>query len=98
MIALSKHSDRTRERRWHCAGAAFVAATALIAASLLTGHTTPALVALSLATVGIIATKPLFWAMPTAYLSGPAMAGGVALISALWGWSVASLVRLRLAG
>lgn len=83
MVVLSRHSDRTRERRWHAAGAAFLGGAGLVAASLLSGHLALALVALSFATVGILATMPLFWAMPTAYLSGPAAAGGIALINSL---------------
>ncbi|WP_020656709.1 MFS transporter [Massilia niastensis] len=83
MVLLSKHSDRTRERRWHAAGAAFLGGAGLVVASLLSGHLALALVALSFATIGILATMPLFWAMPTAYLSGPAAAGGIALINSL---------------
>lgn len=83
MVVLGKHSDRTRERRWHCAGAAFLGGAGLVAASFLAGNLPLALVALSLATVGIFATMPLFWAMPTAYLSGPAAAGGIALINSI---------------
>lgn len=83
MVVLSKHSDRTRERRWHAAGAAFLGGAGLVVASLLPGQLAWALVALSFATIGILATMPLFWAMPTAYLSGPAAAGGIALINSL---------------
>lgn len=83
MVMLGKHSDRARERRWHCAGAAFLGGAGLVAASFLAGNLPLALVALSLATVGIFATMPLFWAMPTAYLSGPAAAGGIALINSI---------------
>jgi D-galactonate transporter len=83
MVALGKHSDRTRERRWHCAGAAFLGGAGLIAASFLTGHLAAALLALSFATIGIFATMPLFWSIPTAYLSASAAAGGIALINSL---------------
>jgi D-galactonate transporter len=83
MVVLSKHSDRTRERRWHAAGAAFLGGAGLVAATFLSDNLTLALVALSFATIGILATMPLFWAMPTAYLSGPAAAGGIALINSL---------------
>ena len=83
MVVLSKHSDRTRERRWHAAGAAFLGGAGLVAATFLSDNLALALVALSFATIGILATMPLFWAMPTAYLSGPAAAGGIALINSL---------------
>lgn len=83
MVVISKHSDKTRERRWHTAVCAFVGAAGLIAATLLNGDLTWALLALAIATIGILATMPLFWAMPTAYLSGAAAAGGIALINSL---------------
>ncbi|MFL6634454.1 MAG: MFS transporter [Massilia sp.] len=83
MVVLGKHSDRTGERRWHCAGAAFLGGAGLVAASFLTGHLAAALVALSFATIGIFATMPLFWSIPTAYLSSSAAAGGIALINSL---------------
>lgn len=83
MVLISRHSDKTRERRWHTAICAFVGAGGLIAATFLSGDLTWALVALAIATIGILATMPLFWAMPTAYLTGAAAAGGIALINSL---------------
>lgn len=83
MVVMSKHSDKTRERRWHTAVCAFVGAAGLVAATFLNGDLTWALLALAIATIGILATMPLFWAMPTAYLSGAAAAGGIALINSL---------------
>ena len=35
MVVLSRHSDRTRERRWHAAGAAFLGGAGLVAATFL---------------------------------------------------------------
>ena len=39
--------------------------------------------ALTLATMGILTTLPLFWSLPTAFLSGAAAAAGIALINSL---------------
>jgi sugar phosphate permease len=83
MVMISKHSDKTRERRWHTAACACFGGAGLVAATFLEGNLSLALVALAIATIGILATMPLFWAMPTAYLSGPAAAGGIALINSL---------------
>ena len=83
MVAISRHSDKTRERRWHTAACAFVGAAGLVAATFLHGDLPWALAALAIATIGILATMPLFWAMPTAYLTGAAAAGGIALINSL---------------
>ena len=83
MVVISKHSDQTLERRWHAALSGFIGGAGLVASSFLPGNLGLALVALSIATIGILATMPLFWAMPTAYLSGTAAAGGIALINSL---------------
>ena len=40
-------------------------------------------VLLSLASLGIITTMPLFWSIPTGYLKGAAAAGGIAFINSL---------------
>jgi nitrate/nitrite transporter NarK len=71
------------ERRWHLALSAFLGAAGLIASTLLTSSLPLSLVALSFATIGILATMPLFWAIPTSYLSGTAAAGGIALINSI---------------
>ena len=42
-----------------------------------------ALVAMSVATVGLYGTKPAFWPLPAEFLSGPAAAGGIALINSV---------------
>jgi MFS family permease len=40
-------------------------------------------VGITLAAVGILSTLPLFWVLPTAFLSGTAAAAGIALIAAI---------------
>jgi MFS family permease len=40
-------------------------------------------IGITLAAVGILSTLPLFWALPTAFLSGTAAAAGIALIAAI---------------
>ncbi|MEI6713740.1 MAG: MFS transporter [Verrucomicrobiota bacterium] len=52
-------------------------------ASTLGNHIVPTLVAFSLATVGFVVVQPLFWTMPTAYLTGTAAASGIALIGSI---------------
>ncbi|WP_020470985.1 MFS transporter [Zavarzinella formosa] len=82
MTLLSIHSDRTGERRGHVAFAALVAAAgwalaATASSPLLT------LVGFCLAQMGMMSMLPVFWAIPTAFLSGVAAAGGVALINSV---------------
>jgi nitrate/nitrite transporter NarK len=59
------------------------AAAAGIALSTLGNHIGPVLVAFCIATVGFVVVQPLFWTLPTAYLSGTAAASGIAMIGAL---------------
>ena len=83
MVLWARHSDQTRERRWHLAIAMAVGAVGL-ALSTLTGYGIYfVLPALTLASVGIQAMAPIFWSMPTAFLGGAAAAAGIALITAI---------------
>ena len=41
------------------------------------------MVALSVAGFGIFGCLPVFWTLPTAFLSGPAAAGGIAIINSI---------------
>ncbi|MGO4333062.1 MFS transporter [Cupriavidus sp. 2TAF22] len=83
MVVISRHSDATGERRRHLAGSMFVAATALVASTFVPNNLILGLIALSVAAVGLYASMPLFWTIPTRYLSGQAAAGGIALINSL---------------
>jgi MFS transporter, ACS family, tartrate transporter len=82
MIVNGIHSDRTGERRWHVALSAFVAAlgwslTAWVESPFLS------LLAFSLVQLGIMSMLATFWSLPTAFLSGIAAAGGIALINSV---------------
>ena len=83
MIAIGAHSDRTLERRWHLALTAFVSALALIGLIYASGNIVLSFVFMTLASLGIITTMPLFWSIPTGYLKGAAAAGGIAFINSL---------------
>lgn len=58
-------------------------AAAGIALSTLGHALAPVLLAFCCATIGFVVVQPLFWTLPTAYLSGTAAASGIALIGAL---------------
>jgi ACS family tartrate transporter-like MFS transporter len=82
MIYWGWRSDRRGERRFHVAWPAFWAAVGLWMASL---DVSPAfaLAAAALAVSGRWSCIPPFWGLPTAFLSGSAAAGGIALINAV---------------
>jgi len=82
IVAWGRRSDRKLERRFHCAFPLGVAATG-IAVSTAIDDPTMKMVALSIAGFGIFGNLPVFWTLPTAFLSGPAAAGGIALINSI---------------
>ncbi|MES2162917.1 MAG: MFS transporter [Pseudomonadota bacterium] len=83
MVLAARHSDRSGERRWHAAAAAVAGALGLVVATVYSDNTVVAMVALSVATAGILSTFPIFWSLPTALLGGAAAAAGIALINSV---------------
>lgn len=83
MILVGVSSDRTLERRWHCAIPAFIGAASLVALPQVQGNVVVSFILLSVGSLGIFTTVPLFWTIPTAYLKGTAAAGGIAFINSL---------------
>lgn len=81
MIVVSKHSDKTRERRWH--GTLCVIASACGLAFSACFHDNPwlSLAGLSLAMSGGLAGFCVLWALPGVLLTGTAAAAGIALIA-----------------
>jgi ACS family tartrate transporter-like MFS transporter len=82
MLSVGHHSDRTGERRWHVAVAATSSALGF-ALSAYFKNPYFGLAALALAFAGAKSTLGPFWALTTAFLSGPAAAGGIALINSV---------------
>jgi len=83
MILISRNSDRQRERRWHVALPALFGAVGLFLSALWSGNTVLAILALTVANIGICTVLPLFWSLPTALLGGTAAAAGIALINSV---------------
>lgn len=82
MLVIGYLSDRFNERRWFLAMTMLMAAGGLALAGTL-GASPWSIAALSLAAIGILGCKGPFWPLPSAYLSGQAMAGGIAFINAV---------------
>jgi nitrate/nitrite transporter NarK len=83
MVLVARHSDRTGDRRRHVAFPAFAAAAALLIGALVQRHPVLAFLALCVSATGIWSTLGPFWSIPTAFLSGTAAAGGIALINSV---------------
>ena len=82
MVAVGLHSDHTGKRRWHTAVPAFAGALALTGAAYSTS-VGPAILAISVAVLGVFSMAGPFWAMPTSLLSGTAAAAGIAFINSV---------------
>ena len=82
MNLLGRSADRRRERRWHLIVPALVGAVGFGLAPIVPGIGL-AIVALSLAAGGAISCAPLFWSLPTAFVSGAAAAVGIAVINSV---------------
>jgi ACS family tartrate transporter-like MFS transporter len=84
MILWGRSSDRKDERIWHVASAALVAAAALIVASVVKSSLL-LLIALAVTGAAMYSTLAPFYGVASAFLSGPAMAAGIALINTIGG-------------
>jgi D-galactonate transporter len=82
-ILMGRHSDKTRERRWHYATCVAVAALGLTLTTFTQGSLLASIAALTLAGAGVVSATPLFFTTVTEYLSRASAAGGIALISSL---------------
>ncbi len=83
MNILGHSADRQRERRWHLIAPAMLGALGFIVAAYGAGSTFAAVASLSLAAAGVLTCAPLFWSLPTAFLSGAAAAAGIAIINSV---------------
>ena len=82
MLLLSRHSDRTQERRWHAAIPAILGGAALLPIGRVTS---PALsiALLALMAIGVDGFFGPFWSLPSKFLTGVAAASGIAFINAV---------------
>ena len=82
MVSWGRRSDRAVERRFHTAFPLFIAAAG-IAVSTVFDDPTLKMISLCVAGFGIFANLPVFWTLPTAFLSGAAAAAGIAVINSI---------------
>jgi MFS transporter, ACS family, tartrate transporter len=85
MVLWARSSDRRDERIWHAALAVLVATLALLVAS--TVHSSLImLISLALTGAATYSAMTPFYGIASSFLSGPAMAGGIALINMVGGF------------
>ena len=82
MVLLGRNSDRTLKRREHVCFAMVLAAVGVGGAGLVSA---PVLVLglLCLGQIGVSAMPPLFWPIPSAFLTGTSAAAGIAAINSI---------------
>ena len=82
MILWSRHSDQSGERKWHA-----VIPLAIIVIGLVLAAMAPTavlkMVFLCVAGFGFFAVLPVFWTLPTTFLSGAGMAAGIAAVNSI---------------
>jgi MFS family permease len=81
MIFLSHHSDKTGERRLHYVCSVSVGAIGLILSGAYSSQPILAIIFLSIGTLGVIGSMPLFWPLPSAFLAGTAAAAGIGIVN-----------------
>jgi MFS transporter, ACS family, tartrate transporter len=96
MILWGRSSDRSGERTWHVVLATLFAAVSFGAASVAQNDWL-LLLALTAAGIGVTAVLAPFYNLPALFLTGPAMAGGFALVSS-FGTLIGGFAGLYLIG
>jgi D-galactonate transporter len=82
MVLLSRHSDKTMERRRHVA-VALIMATVGIGLSGFVDNPVLKMALLCFAQIGVSAVPPMFWPIPSSFLTGASAAAGIAAINSL---------------
>lgn len=83
MMILSHHSDKTGERRLHYVFNVTAGAAGLVLSGLCASNPVLAILFLSISTLGVIGSMPLFWPLPSAFLAGTAAAAGIGIVNSV---------------
>ncbi len=82
LVLWSRHSDRTGERVWHVVLPALLAAVT-VPVALYMRSPTAAIAVISVTAIGIYAAFPVFWYLPSTFLTGAAAATGIAVVNTM---------------
>ena len=83
MLLLSRSSDRTGERRLHYVCNVTAGAAGLVLSGVFAHNPYLAIVFLSVGTLGVVGSMPIFWPIPSAFLAGTASAAGIGLVNSI---------------
>ena len=82
MIFWGRHSDKTGERIWHCV-IPFIAMVLGLGLAAMIADPTAKIAVLCIAAWGFFSILPIFWTLPTAFLSGAGAAAGIAAVNSI---------------
>jgi len=83
MLLISRHSDKTGERRLHYVYNVCAGALGLVLSGVFASNPVLAIIFLSISTLGVIGSMPLFWPIPSAFLAGTAAAAGIGIVNSV---------------
>jgi nitrate/nitrite transporter NarK len=83
MLLISRSSDRTGERRLHYVINVSAGAIGLILSGVFASNPYLSIAFLSVGTLGVIGSMPVFWPIPSAFLAGTASAAGIGLVNSI---------------
>jgi len=83
MVLVGRSADARRERRWHLSAPMIMALIGLLLAANFSSNIVIVMIGLTMATMGALTGLPMFWPLPSAFLSSAAAAAGLALINSL---------------
>lgn len=85
-LLVARSSDRTLERRWHAVIPTVLSAAGWVLLPFVGKDPVLAILLLTLAAAGTLAAMGPYWSLPAAFLTGPSIAGGIALITTIAGF------------
>jgi ACS family tartrate transporter-like MFS transporter len=82
MVLWGRHSDKTGERKWHVV-LSFAAMVAGLGFAAVAPNPIVKMAVLCIAGWGFFSILPVFWTLPTAFLSGAGAAAGIAAVNSI---------------
>src|SRR5262249_22314080 len=83
MVWWSRRSDDKNERMAHVIIPALLSASGFLLAAFTLSRPVIAVTGLTLASIGVFSSFPVFWTLPTAFLTGTTAAAAVAFINSI---------------
>jgi ACS family tartrate transporter-like MFS transporter len=82
MLLWSRHSDKVAERKWHTIIPLAIIVVGLALAAIMPTPLTK-MIFLCVAGFGFFAVLPVFWTLPTTFLTGTGAAAGIAAVNSI---------------